>query len=116
MRRHHLAAFVIAVLAMNPEIVTPPDAGATTYRVGPGHPYADPGAVPWESRAAGDSVVVHWRATPYRNKWVLNLARTEAAPIVDQGVLDPGAGALPVIDGQDATTPSQLNYWIENRG
>ena len=92
------------------------DAAATTYRVGPGHPYADPGAVPWESLVAGDSVVVHWRAAPYRNKWVLNRVGTQAAPIVVHGVPDPSSGALPVIDGQDATTRTQLNYWNENRG
>ena len=96
--------------------VSPRDAAALTYRVGPGHPYADPGAVPWESLAAGDSVVIHWRAAPYRNKWVLNRVGTEAAPIVVHGVADAGTGALPVIDGQDATTRTQLNYWNENRG
>lgn len=116
MRRLHLAAFAFAGLAMQPAIVAPPDVGAATYRVGPGHPYADPGAVPWESLAAGDSVVLHWRATPYRNKWVINRVGTEASPIVVHGVPDPGTGALPVIDGQDATTRTQLDYWNENRG
>ena len=98
---------------------TPWSAGvsrATTYRVGTGHPYADPGAVPWESLAAGDSVLVHWRATPYRNKWVINRVGTQVQPIVVHGVPDPSSGALPVIDGQDAATRTQLNYWNENRG
>ena len=119
MRRFRTAALALAALVvpLATSALAPRDAAAaTTYRVGPGHPYADPGAVPWESLAAGDSVVVHARATPYRNKWVLNRVGTEAAPIVVHGVPDPGTGALPVIDGQDATTRTQLDYWNENRG
>src|SRR5688572_8922253 len=119
MRRFRIFASALTVVAVlfATSCLAPRDlAEAATYRVGPGHPLADPGAVPWESLAAGDSVVIHWRATPYRNKWVINRVGTEAAPIVVHGVADPGTGALPVIDGQDATTRTQLNYWNENRG
>ncbi|HZY05285.1 MAG TPA: right-handed parallel beta-helix repeat-containing protein [Anaeromyxobacteraceae bacterium] len=88
---------------------------ATTYEVGPGKPYGSIGAVPWESLAAGDTVLVHARAAPYAEKWVVNARGTEGAPITVRGVPDTG-GALPVIEGSGATTRSVLNYWNEERG
>ena len=54
---------------------------ATTYEVGPGKPYGSVGAVPWESLAAGDTVLIHARPTPYAEKWVVNARGTESAPI-----------------------------------
>jgi hypothetical protein len=89
---------------------------ATTYHVGTGQPYATPSNVPWESLAAGDSVLIHWRATPYRDKWVICRAGTQNAPIVVRGLPDPGTGARPVIEGANAVTRSQLNFWSEGRG
>lgn len=89
---------------------------AATYRVGPGQPLATPSDVPWEALAAGDSVLIHARPAPYADKWVINRAGTEAAPIVVRGVPDPGTGALPVIDGANAVTRPQLDFWSENRG
>ncbi len=102
-------AFVIAHLAA-------PDAGrATTFRVGPSWPYATPSDVPWESLAAGDSVLIHARPAPYLDKWVICRVGTEAAPIVVRGVPDE-SGALPVIDGANAVTRPTLNFWNEERG
>jgi len=75
-----------------------------------------PGDVPWEALAPGDSVNIHWRAAPYLDKWVICRVGTQAQPIVVHGVPDPVTGARPVIDGQDAVTRSQLNFWSENRG
>lgn len=40
----------------------------TLFEVGPGQAYASIGAVPWEALNAGDTVRIHWRATPYREK------------------------------------------------
>jgi len=88
---------------------------ATTYEVGPGLPYTSIGAVPWESLAAGDTVLIHARATPYAEKWVVNARGSAAAPITVRGVPDAG-GALPVIEGSGAATRPQLNYWNEDRG
>ena len=88
---------------------------ATTYEVGPGKPYGSIGAVPWESLAAGDTVLVHARAAPYAEKWVVNARGTEGAPITVRGVPDAG-GALPVVEGSGATTRTALNYWNEERG
>ncbi len=63
----------------------------------------------------GDLVRIHWRATPYKEKWVIARRGTEANPIVVQGVPGPG-GERPVIDGRDATTRAALNFWNERRG
>lgn len=90
-------------------------AGAATYEVGPTSPYQSIGAVPWESLQAGDTVLIHWRSEPYREKWVIGRQGTANAPITVRGVAGP-AGQLPVIDGSGATTRQQLDYWGEPRG
>jgi hypothetical protein len=88
---------------------------AITRHVGPGQPFANIGDIPWESLAPGDSVLIHWRAAPYAEKWVLCRVGTQAQPIVVKGIPD-AAGNLPVITGVNATTRPQLNFWSENRG
>lgn len=96
-------------------MLLPAGATAATYEVGPGQTYANIGDVPWESAGAGDEVLIHWRAEPYREKWVIAVEGTEQQPFVVRGV--PGVGGeLPVIDGRDATTRSQINFWNEPRG
>jgi len=102
-------ALVTAVAAAAPAI-------ATDYEVGegPGMLLAI-GEVPWESLEPGDRVLIHWRAEPYREKWVLCRRGTEQSPIVVSGVPGPG-GELPVIDGRDAVTRLALDYWNEARG
>ncbi len=88
---------------------------ATDYNVGPGQPLAAISDVPWESLAAGDRVLIHWRAAPYKEKWVVNARGTAAEPIVVRGLPGPN-GERPVIDGDGATTRPQLSYWNEVRG
>ncbi len=89
---------------------------AADFQVGPGPGMlANIGDVPWESLAPGDRVLIHWRAEPYREKWVICRRGTAAEPIVVSGVPGPG-GELPVIDGRDATTRPALSYWNEVRG
>jgi len=90
-------------------------AQAATYDVGPGQPLANVGDVPWESLAPGDTVQIHWRATPYREKWVISRAGTAAQPITVRGIPN-GSGDLPVIRGDGATTRLQLDYTNEQRG
>jgi hypothetical protein len=90
-------------------------AAAETYAVGPGQPYANIGDVPLESLAAGDTVLIYWRATPYREKWVVGGQGTAGQPITFRGVAGPG-GALPMIDGENATTRLALDFWSEARG
>ena len=88
---------------------------SATYEVGPGQPLATPGAVPWESLLPGDTVLIHWRAAAYQDKWVICRQGTAAQPITVRGVPGP-AGELPVIDGSGATTRTTLNFWNETRG
>jgi len=90
---------------------------ATTYEVGSGKALATIGAVPWESLAAGDTVLIYAKANqePYREKWVIGRAGTAAAPITVRGVAD-ASGNLPVISGENATTRLQLDYTNETRG
>ena len=88
---------------------------AATYEVGDGKPYTSIGAVPWKSLQAGDTVLIHWRATPYKEKWVICRQGTATAPITVRGVLN-ASGQRPVIDGNGAVTAPGLNYWSETRG
>ena len=82
---------------------------------GPVSPTRSIGAVPWESLGPGDVVQIHWRSTPYKEKWVLARQGTPAAPIVVRGVPGPG-GERPVIDGNGATTRLALDFASEGRG
>lgn len=88
---------------------------ATVYNVGPGQSLATIGAVPWATLQPGDTVLIHWRAEGYAEKWVIGRSGTAALPITIRGVVGPN-GELPVIDGRNATTPAGLNFWSENRG
>jgi len=90
-------------------------AEALTHEVGPGKTYANVGDVPWESLNAGDTVLIHHRATPYKEKFVLSRVGTPSAPITVRGVLGP-LGERPVLDGNGATTRPQLDYYSRNRG
>jgi hypothetical protein len=90
-------------------------ASAMTYEVGDGKPFTSVGSVPWESLNSGDTVLIYWRATPYKEKFVLSRVGTAAAPITVRGVLGPG-GERPVLDGDGATTRAQLNYYSRVRG
>ncbi len=75
----------------------------TVYNVGPGQAYTTIGAVPWNNLQPGDTVDIHWQATPYHEKISLAASGTAAAPISIVGV--PNAqGQLPVIAGDGATT------------
>ena len=80
------------------------------YEVGPGKKLTALAGVPWEKLAPGDVVAIHWRAEPYREKFVLCARGTAEQPIVVRGVAGPD-GARPVIDGRDAVTPKTLDYW-----
>ncbi|MBE7491936.1 MAG: fibronectin type III domain-containing protein [Planctomycetes bacterium] len=89
---------------------------AATYNVGPGQPLSTIGAVPWATLGPGDVVRIHWRSTPYAEKWVLCRQGASGNPITIQGVPNTTTGELPVITGANAVTAPGLNYWGENRG
>gem|GEM_PF-460967 len=88
---------------------------ANIYNVGPNQPLANISDVPWESLQAGDKIYIHWRNTPYREKWVINAQGTETDRIEIIGVSGPN-GEKPIIDGDGATTRLALDYWGEERG
>lgn len=80
-----------------------------TFEVGPGKALASLGEVPWETLSPGDLVLVHARATPYAEKWVLN-----RSGVTVRGVPD-AARVLPIITGVGATTRAQLAYAPHDR-
>lgn len=84
------------------------------YDVGPGQSRTSLAEVPWETLGPGDQVRIHWRPEPYREKWVICRRGTAEQPIWIRGMPGP-EGQLPVIDGRDAVTPENLNYWNEER-
>lgn len=88
---------------------------ATDYHVGPSQALATIAEVPWEGLEPGDRVYIHWKDTPYFEKWVINVQGTEAEPIEIIGVSGPN-GEQPIISGDGATTPPALNFWNEVRG
>ena len=88
---------------------------AADYHVDETPPYQDIGDVPWANLNAGDRIFIHWRAEPYREKWVINAVGTEAEPIHILGVNGP-QGQQPVIDGNGAETIPGINFWNETRG
>lgn len=71
--------------------------------------------VPWATLQPGDTVLIYWKATSYKEKWVICRQGTAAQPITIRGVPGPN-GELPVIDGNGAVTPTNLNFASETRG
>lgn len=88
---------------------------ATDYHVGPSQSFSTIAEVPWASLMAGDRVFIHWKDTHYYEKWVINRQGTESERIEIIGVSGPN-GEQPVIDGNGAVTPLNLNYWNDSRG
>jgi len=87
---------------------------ATAYHIGPGQPLTNISDAPWDSLQAGDQVYIHWRSTPYHEKWVINAQGTPQNRIEIIGVSGT-SGQKPVIDGDGAVTPTYLDYWNEER-
>ena len=88
---------------------------AAVYEVREGTALDTISEVPWATLQPGDTVLIHWRAAPYKEKWVICRQGTANAPITVRGVPGP-QGQLPVIDGNGATTDAGVNFWSETRG
>jgi phage baseplate assembly protein gpV len=88
---------------------------AATYEVKPGTPLDTIAEVPWATLQPGDTVLIYWRAAAYKEKWVICRQGTAAMPITVRGV-PTASGDLPVIDGNGAVTPLNLNFPSETRG
>lgn len=83
--------------------------GPHTYDVGPGQPLVSLGNVPWNTLGPGDTVRIHDRETPYREKLQISSRGTATQPICVVGVPGP-KGRLPIIDGQNATTSAATSF------
>ncbi len=85
--------------------------------------YQTIGAFDWNSLGPGDTVRIHWSASPYREKILISTSGTDSQPIRVCGVPGPG-GELPYLSGENATTRTTLdfginpdeNYSLEHRG
>ncbi len=87
---------------------------AAVYEVGPAQAMQSIAQVPWATLQPGDTVLIHWRAAAYKEKWVICRQGTAAQPITVRGVPNQN-GELPVIDGNGAVTPLNLNFPSEQR-
>jgi hypothetical protein len=93
-----------------------PGGGGADYHVGPGQPYVNIGDVPWYKLGAGDTVYIHYRATPYKEKFLISSRGTPTQWLRVLGVPGP-AGELPVISGDGATTSANMHYrWPDATG
>lgn len=105
-----LYAFCICVFLFAPEV-----AKATIYEVKPNTSLDTIAEVPWATLQPGDLVLIHWKSTPYKEKWVICRQGTLENPITVRGVPNEN-GDFPIIDGNGAVTPLDLNFWSEQRG
>jgi len=78
-----------------------PSGFGTDYPVGPGQPYSSLSDVPWDDLGPGDTVRIHYRTAPYREKIVIRTNGSEEQPIRICGVAGP-EGQKPVLDGDGA--------------
>jgi hypothetical protein len=104
-RRAQLAGAV----ALGFLLTTVSGARAAVYEVGDGKRFRNLGAVPWTRLAPGDTVRIHWRKEPYREKLLLGCRGTATKPIRIVGIPGP-AKQRPVIDGLNATTSPQFVF------
>ncbi len=88
---------------------------ATDYHVGPNQALQTISEVPWATLNAGDRIYIHWRSTPYKEKWVINRQGTAVNRIEIIGVSGP-QGQQPIIDGNGAVTVNGVSFWNEKRG
>ncbi len=61
----------------------------TTYEVKPNTAMDTIAEVPWATLQPGDTVLIYWKATAYKEKWVICRQGTEAQPITIRGVTGP---------------------------
>ncbi len=96
------------------EVEWDPDDFYTIYDIGPDQEYASPCDIPWVELQAGTMVRIHWQDEPYRCKWAITTEAYENHPLVIMGIPD-DKDRLPVISGEDATTPEDVSLFQEDR-
>jgi hypothetical protein len=82
---------------------------ATDYHVGSDARYATIGDVPWFRLVPGDTVFIHYKPTPYHEKFLISTRGTPEKWIRVVGVPGP-RGERPVISGTNATTSRNMHY------
>lgn len=92
------------------------------YEVGDGREYPSLGSVPQEALCAGDTIEIHWRAEPYREKILIAARGTREQPVTVRGICGP-QGQKPVISGHGAaarpgydTGVTNANKWVVKIG
>lgn len=85
----------------------------TVYRVGPDQKFAELGDVPWFNLRAGDTVYIHYRSKPYREKILISGRGSPSRWIRVHGLPGPN-GERPVISGDGATTSRNMHYRWQN--
>ena len=101
---------------------TPSVGGPQTINVGPGQTYTSIAAAASAINAMGpgDTLRIHCNTdgsgnlVPYYERLMLMARGTAAAPVTVVGVPDPATGAVPVLDGTNATTAAAFvtNYTL----
>lgn len=86
-----------------------PEGKGTAYRVGPAQAHTNLGDVPWSRLKAGDTVYIHYRSEPYREKILISGRGMPDQWIRVLGVPGPN-GELPVISGDRAVTSKNVRF------
>ncbi len=86
-----------------------PEGKGTAYNVGPSQPFENIGDVPWYKLGPGDTVFIHHRDRPYREKILISGRGTLDQWIRVLGVPGPN-GQLPIISGDGAVTSKNMRY------
>lgn len=87
-----------------------PEGRGRTWHVGPNQELKSIGDVPWYDLKAGDTVFVHHRSEPYRERILISGRGTQEQWIRVLGVPGPN-GELPVISGDRATSRNLRFRW-----
>lgn len=86
-----------------------PEGSGETFEVGPDRANKDLGDVPWSRLKAGDTVRIHHRVEPYREKILISARGTPEQWVRVLGVPGPN-GELPIISGDNAITSKNALY------
>lgn len=115
-RRWLAVLLAAAACAAGPRAASAEAKKGAEYHVGPGQRLANLGDVPWYKLAPGDTVYVHHRPEPYREKILISSRGTPDRWIRVLGVPGP-RGELPVISGDGATTGKNMHHrWQDPTG
>ena len=101
----HRVALSLCLFAAN---VT--SSSAATFEAGPGQTYTNLSSVPWAELNPGDTVNIHCQPGGYHEIILLSNSGVSNAPITLNGVPDPVTGALPMLDGNNAVTATNVPW------